>query len=287
MKNLPGAACLAAVLLFSGCAIVDRGPADMAQMDQSRPRGREASLQADITLDVGALEISGADASTLYSLGVEYDKAGYQPDIDYEEGSDQGRLIFSLEGMHKRASHSGIETNRVRLGLTDEIPVKLDIRSGVGEARLALTRIRLTGLDLDAGVGGARISAYEPNPSNCDTIRLRNGVGGLEAVGLGNLNFRRFDFEGGVGGATLDFSGEWKQNADIRIQVGVGGVNVHMPRDIGVRVSAEKHFLSGFHLDGFRKAGGDEYYSDNYDTAGVRVFVVVKMGIGGFNISWL
>ncbi len=287
MKDMLWTACVAAALLFAGCAIDDLTPAEMTQLDRSRPRGQESSLQAEVSVDIGALEISGVDSPTLYSLSAAYDQKRYQPEVEYADVGEQGRLSFKLESTHKARMGGGKETNRLHLGLTDEIPVKLEIRSGVGEARLALTHIRLTDLDLDSGVGGARISAYEPNPSICDTIRLRNGVGGLEAVGLGNLNFRRFDFEGGVGGATLDFSGEWRQNADIRIHVGVGGVTVRMPREIGVRVSAEKHFLSGFHLDGFRKAGGNEYFSENYDVAKVRVSVVVSTGIGGFNISWL
>jgi len=143
-------------------------------------------------------------------------------------------------------------------------------------------------LDVEGGVGGARISSYDPNPVVCDEVRLRSGVGSLEAVGLGNLNFRTLDFESGVGGANLDLSGAWKQNAEVRVQVGVGGVNLRIPRDIGVRVTAEKHFLSGLQLDNFHRDGsGDEYYSENYDKSKIRVTVVVKTGIGGFRITWI
>ena len=108
----------------------------------------------------------------------------------------------------------------------------------------------------------------------------------MEAVGLGNLNFRELEFEGGVGGADLDFTGQWKQDAQVRIQVGVGGVSVRMPRDLGVEVDAEKNFLSGIHLDGFVKRNY-HYYSENYDTAKVRVFMRVTTGVGGFRINWV
>jgi len=170
--------------------------------------------------------------------------------------------------------------------LSNAVPLKLDINTGVGDARLALTGLRLSRLELQAGVGGSKITDYEPNPSPCEYIRIKNGVGSMEAVGLGYLNFREFEFEGGVGGANLDFSGSWKQDAEIRIQVGVGGVNLRMPRDLGVKVEAEKHFLSGLHLDGFEKRDS-YYYSENYDKAKVRVSVRVATGVGGFRISWL
>jgi hypothetical protein len=141
-------------------------------------------------------------------------------------------------------------------------------------------------LDLECGVGGSKVTAYEPNPVVCEVVRIKNGVGGMDAIGLGNLNFRDLEFEGGVGGATLDFSGAWKQNAEIRIQVGVGGVNMKLPRDLGVKVEAEKHFLSGLHLDGFSKRDS-YYYSENYDKAKIRLSVRVATGVGGFRITWI
>ena len=39
------------------------------------------------------------------------------------------------------------------------------------------------------------------NEVACNRIHLENGVGSMEAVGLGHLNFESFHFEGGVGGA--------------------------------------------------------------------------------------
>jgi predicted membrane protein len=108
----------------------------------------------------------------------------------------------------------------------------------------------------------------------------------MDAVGLGNLNFRELDFEGGVGGASLDFTGDWKQDAQIKIQVGVGGVNLRVPRDLGVKVDAEKHFLSGLHLERFVKRDS-QYYSENYDKAKFRVSIRVATGIGGFKITWI
>ena len=277
---------IAAVLLLSACGLEERIPAEMVQMDQSRPLGNEASLDTDVTLDVGSIEISGESSSKLYTLDLEYDKSNYQPEINYDQaGSREGRLSFRLEGSNKLRSHQ--HTNRLRLNLSDALPVSLRINSGVGDSQLALSRLRLTRLDLEAGVGGAKLSSYEPNAAICDEIRLRNGVGSLDAVGLGNLNFRRLDFEGGVGGANLDFSGEWKRDADVRIQVGVGGVTARIPRGIGVKITAEKHFLSGLQLDGFRREGNDDYYSENYDRTTVHLTVVVQTGIGGFKVTWI
>ena len=191
-----------------------------------------------------------------------------------------------LESLHKLGLRSDRHPNRLRLGLTNTLPVRLAINNGVGDARLSLTGLLLTDLDLESGVGGARISSYEPNQVSCDRIRIKNGVGSLDAVGLGNLRFSDLEFEGGVGGANLDFSGEWQRDAEIKIQVGVGGVSVKMPRAIGVKVEGHKNFLSGFHLDGFTMRDSF-YYSEGYDEAKIRASVRVVTGVGGFKITWL
>jgi hypothetical protein len=261
----------------------------MASINQTRPLGNEKTLDTNIRFDIGSVEITGQErASSLYSLDLEYDKASYTPDIEYNSalGGAEGRFSFSLESMHKTGLRRERHNNRMRLALTDSIPLNLRIASGVGDARLSLSGMKLARIEFESGVGGAKMSAYEPNPIPCEYIRLKNGVGSIEAVGLGNLNFRELDFEGGVGGANLDFTGEWKQNADIRIQVGVGGVNVRMPREIGVRVEAEKHFLSGLQLEGFNQRDSF-YYSENYDRAAIRVSVRVATGIGGLKITWI
>lgn len=275
------------LLLLAGCGFENRVPIEMTSMSQSHPLGKEKSLDSTIRFDIGSLEItSGKNA--LYSFDLDYDKASYTPDVKYEAAAadGEGRFTFDLNSMHRAGLRRERQRNRLRLSLNDSIPINLRVNAGVGDARLSLTGMKIARIEFESGVGGAKISAYEPNSIPCEFVRLKNGVGGFDATGLGNLNFKEFEFEGGVGGANLDFSGEWKQNADIRIEVGVGGVTVRMPRDIGVRVEAEKHFLSGLHLDGFDQRDS-YYYSRNYDAAAIKVSVRVETGIGGIKITWL
>jgi hypothetical protein len=258
----------------------------MTSMRQSQPLGQERALESTIRFDIGSLEITSSRKSPdLYSFDLEYDRASYQPEIQYDSGSE-GRLSLDLHSTNRRGLRRQRQSNRLRLVLADSIPLSLKVNAGVGDARLSLSGMKISRMEFDSGVGGAKISSYEPNAVPCEYVRLKNGVGGFDATGLGYLNFREFEFEGGVGGANLDFSGEWKQNADIRIKVGVGGVNVRMPREIGVRVEAEKHFLSGIHLDGFTLKDS-YYYSQNYDTAAIKVSVRIDTGIGGLKITWL
>jgi hypothetical protein len=280
--------CTAAVLsgfLVAGCGLESRVPAEMTSMDQSRPLANEKSLNAEIRFDIGSVDISADHKPNAYSMDLEYDKTSFQPELRYDSGED-ARLFFRLTSSHQAGIHTERQPNRLRVNLGETIPVKLTLNTGVGDARLNLSGLRVASLQIEAGVGASKISAYEPNPIQCDNVRIKNGVGSMDAIGLGNLNFRDLEFVGGVGGANLDFTGEWKQGAEIRIQVGVGGVTMKLPRELGVRVEAEKHFLSGLQLDGFTKRDAS-YYSQNYDKAKLRVSVRVATGIGGFRIVWV
>ncbi len=277
---------LAWLLGFAPAGCAPRGnpaPSDIATLSRSRPFGGETRLEADIRFDLGTVEIT-RETDLLYSLDLEYDRGRHDPRVEYVPGA-QGRLFCRLQ--NREAGKIGREhKNFLRLGLGDSVPLDLRLVSGVGETRLSLSGLRLASLDVESGVGAAKISAYEPNPVGCGRIRFRSGVGSLEAVGLANLNFRELRFEGGVGGGTLDFSGEWRRDADIHIEVGVGGVDLRFSREAGVRVEAARNFLSGIRLEGFNLKDG-AWYSENYDRAAVKVNVKAVTGVGGLKITWL
>jgi hypothetical protein len=275
--------------MLAGCDHYEPRPVEMVSMNQSRPLEKEKSLESTIRMDVGSLEILGDQNRTpLYSFDLDYDKSIYTPDIQYDSPrvGTEGRFSFNLQSMHKMGMRNPEYNNRLRLAFTDAIPLNLRINTGVGQARLSLSGMRIARLELESGVGETKMSAYEPNPILCESVRLKSGVGNLETAGLGNLNFSNLDFEGGVGAASLDFSGEWKQNADIRIHVGVGEVNVRMPRELGVKVAAAKNFLSGLQLEGFAQRDS-LYFSENYDKARFKIYIQVRTGIGRLKISWI
>jgi len=280
---------LCGLVMCAGCGFDERIPIEMSSMDQVQPLGKEKSLDSTIRFDIGSLEITGADKTAdSYSLNLEYDKASYSPELRYDLNptGEEGKLSFNLQSTRRSGVRRQRYNNRIRLALTNSVPLNLTVNAGVWEARLSLSGMKLARINLEAGVGGAKISVYEPNSIPCEYVGIKNGVGGLDAVGLGNLDFRTLEFEGGVGGADLDLTGEWKNDAEIRIKIGVGGVNVRMPRELGVRVETEKHFLSGVQLEGFKQRDST-YYSNNYDDAKIRVSVRVETGVGGLKISWI
>ena len=133
MRHILLQASIAAALLLSACGLEERFPVEMVQMDQSRPLGDEASLEANVSLDIGSIEISGESSSKLYSLDLEYDKANYQPEINYDQAALARRApLFQARGLASKFRGQR-HTNRLRLNLSDAVPVSLRINNGVGE----------------------------------------------------------------------------------------------------------------------------------------------------------
>jgi len=60
-------------------------------------------------------------------------------------------------------------------------------------------------------------------------------------------------------------------------------VNVHVPRDVGVRLEVEK-FLSSIDYEGLTKRDG-AYVSDNWDRAQHRLVIRSKTSMGHFELD--
>jgi len=84
----------------------------------------------------------------------------------------------------------------------------------------------------------------------------------------------------------LIFSGEWETPGQVEIKVGIGGVEIKLPRDLGVELKVRKSFLSGIDMKGFRKTGGS-YVSENFDQATKKMQLDISAGIGGIEIDWI
>ncbi|MEJ2245069.1 MAG: LiaF-related protein [Acidobacteriota bacterium] len=281
-------ALLCSLPVFAGCDFEPYIPAEMETIQQSQVYSEEKILNADVRFDVGELEITGGKGmESLYIFNLEYDKSEFEPDVQYNSDSTgEGRLSFSLPRIHKPGLRKEGFSNSLRLQFNDSIPLDLEVDTEMANTRLSLSGLRVSGVVFESGVGGAKLFVYEPNPIVCEFVRLKNGVGSIDAIGLGNLNFRELEFEGGVGGADLDFTGNWRQDADVRIQVGIGGVHLRIPRSLGVRLETEKYFFREDQLEGFIQRGID-YYSENYESAPVKVFMRVATHIGGLKITWV
>lgn len=244
----------------------------------------ETSIDANIELNIGSLEIQAGPDNAAYGLEVYYNEAAFSPKVDFQRDGNAARLRFELSGEGKFARRVG--KTRVNLKLNPDTPLRLDAKTGVGQSDIDLSGMKVEEVRLETGVGETNLAMLTANRADCRRLDVRSGVGELEVKGLGNFGFNAMVFEGGVGSATLDFSGEWERTGDVEIRVGVGGVEILLPRSMGAELRSTKSFLSGIDLTEFTK-DGDVYRSNNLNRVKKVLRIKINAGIGGVNVRWI
>lgn len=260
------------------------GTANFVDFNQSEPAGEEQLLKASVELGVGQMEIGPGSAEFAYEVELHFNESAFRPQVEFERENGRARLKVGLEGEGPAFRKMG--ENRLNLRLNPQTPLELEASTGVGESTIDLSGMQVRSLSLECGVGQTNLSITQPNQTECGRVEVTSGVGEMELIGLGNLSFREFEFQGGVGGSTLDFSGNWDTLGEVEIEVGVGGIEILIPRDIGIEIRVSKSFFSEISMPGFDKQG-DTYYSDNIDQVEKIVKFNVSAGIGEVEIKWI
>ena len=272
-----------AINIGCGLSMEHFGRIEYRDFDSREPYQGEKAIEADIDLNVGSMTVRSGQADHAYSLDLSYDGNAFQPSLQYDRKDAVGYLNFELKGQG-RALRAGSTTLDLRLN--PESILRFRANTGVGENTLDLTGLKVESVQLSAGVGHTSLSMLSPNQVTCSRLLLQNGVGALEVTGLGNFGFQEMEFSGGVGAAVIDFSGAWNQEGRVTIKVGLGGIELKIPRQLGVELRLKKSFLTGVDLDGFRKSG-NRYLSDNLDRVERKLELEIITGIGGIEIDWI
>jgi len=278
-----------AALFFTGLgcnlAINDwAGEASYTDLYQSEDFAGDSSIDARIDLKVGELQVQAGDPSKVYELDVHYNELAFKPEVDFQRFDESAKLEISLEGEGKSFRNPG--KNRLDLRINPETALNLESHTGVGESNLDLTGLKVDRLVLQSGVGETRLSMLESNRTTCELIEVTSGVGQLDVIGLGNFHFKKLNFRGGVGESNLEFSGDWTEVGSVTIEVGVGAVEVRLPRDIGAELTISKGFFSNYEVEGFTKRG-DTFFSDNMERVEKIVKINIRSGLGGVEVRWI
>ncbi len=278
------ATCLAFLSLFVSSCNIGEFEGQTTSLHKSVPAAGEELLEVNIDVPIGKLEIEAGTSTELYEFDLDYNERAFTPEVNFQKRGTTGVFTFRMSGEGKHVRRMG--KNRLNLRLNPDVPIVLRTKNGVGESEIDLGGLQIRELSVENGVGETNISMLTPNKISCDRVDIQNGVGALKIVGLGNLACKQLRFQGGVGGSELDFSGDWHEEGDISIDVGVGGVELRVPRSIGAEVTANKSFMSGVDLPEFEKRG-DTYVSYNVDRASKVLRLRINAGIGGVELKWL
>lgn len=265
------------------------------KVNQSADRTSEESINVDINLGNGRLYLEKGNNDKIFEGEFYY--RDNLPDIKYEIVGQTGQLTiqfdeerFRRKGQENKftrlSSLDNLYQDECRLKLSPNLPIVLNLDLGISKGELKLGGLQLKEVNLTSGVSKTKIDFSEPNPISLEYFNVEAGVGSLEIINLGNANFKRFKFEGGIGDYVIDFAGDNYRDTKVDIGVGVGKVKIYLPRSAGVRMKVDKSFFCAFNIDDIYKKDG-LYYSENWGKTNHSLDMNLETGVGNVSVVWI
>ena len=91
--------------------------------------------------------------------------------------------------------------------------------------------------------------------------------------------------DAGVGQVILALGGEWQRDLDVEVEMGVGAIEIRVPRGIGLKLVKES-FLTALDAPEMDR-DGDAWYSSDWTSADRRITIDVEAAFGAIEVVWL
>jgi hypothetical protein len=255
--------------------------AQMRTVTMSRMLEDEDEVRVSVEYGAGRFSVRAMDTGLLYRMSLDYDEDRYEPVADYSDH----RLNVGIESIRGGIRGRDSEGGRLDLELARGVPMNLDLEFGAVRADVDLGGLALTGLDLSTGASESVIDVSEPSTSSMELARFEVGAAEFTARHLGNLNAERIEVDAGVGSLTLWLDGEWRRDARVGIDLGLGALELRVPEGLGLQLRKDS-FLTSLDSEGLVKRG-DTYQSLDWDRATRRVTVDLDAAFGSVKVVWV
>jgi hypothetical protein len=281
-STLRRAALPAAVLIALGASAPPAAAQDWRTETMSRQLAGQERLEIDLRNAVGTLRVRPANARTLFSMNLSYDAEVFRAVTEF----DGERATLGLEGRDRDLRiKKGNRTPEMDVRLSPAVPLDLSLDFGAGRAEVDLGGLRLSDLDIETGASETRLDVSEPNREVLRSARIAVGAAQFTAERIGNLNAEQLSVDAGVGHVVLSLDGSWQRDLDIDVEMGVGAIEIRIPRGIGLKLVKES-FLTALDAPGMDR-DGDAWYSSDWTSAERRITIDVEAAFGAIDVVWL
>lgn len=252
-------------------------------LDVARQLRDSAEHRIRVQYAAGKFSLRPTNDPVLFSMQLRFDEERTRPVHRYDPESRSATL--GIEGQPIRWARHIDEKNvgEMRLGLNAAVPLDLQLELGATQARVDVGGLSVNNLRIETGAADAVLDFSAPNRSRMRRLDIQLGAAGFVITNLGNANVASIRVDGGVGSVDLDFGGAITEDVTVDANVALGKLALHLPRDVGVRVEVQK-LLASFDHPGLHKRG-NAYYSDNWDSAKVRMRIRAETVFGVIEID--
>lgn len=251
-------------------------------LDVARQLADSLPASVAVVYGTGTFGLRGTSSPLLYRMQLRYDATRTQPRHLFDPTTR--KLQIGVQKSDVRfTGHGDKATGHLQLELARSVPTDLSVDMGAVQADMDLTGLRLSHLRVETGASDAKIRFDSLNAVKMRALEISLGAANFSAQRLANANAADIRVDAGVGNVELDFGGQWTQNIDLRVDVALGIVTIHVPADVGVRVSVEKVFASFDHEGLIERDGA--WVSPNWDSAGHKLRVSAETNFGKLTID--
>jgi len=277
------------ILLFGAiCTIVLWTYAsDSKHREFSRTNEKEVRVILDISFGSITIERGKGDKIAV----VDYDggeSSSQKLYISYDISNGMGVLHIKLKkptSFWDDDEDSDGHHNHLDIKFGDAVPISFEIELGAGKGEIDLTDLQVKDFRISTGASSVKMKCEKPNPISSDDITIESGVSKFTGTDLGNLNFHYFKFSGGVGSYKLDFDGKFRRSAEVELEIGLGSINIYIPKSIPAKLTYDDHWLSSFSLDNdFEKTHKGVYETDDFQNSSKHLTIRMEAGLGSVKV---
>ncbi|HUQ83352.1 MAG TPA: LiaF domain-containing protein [Gemmatimonadaceae bacterium] len=251
-------------------------------LDVARQLSDSNAAAVQVVYGTGKFGLQGTSNPLLYHMQLTYDAARSQPRHTFDASTR--KLQLGVEKSDVRfTGRNDSESGKLQLELSRATPIDLTLDLGAVEADLDLTGLKLSRLNLESGASDGRLRFDSLNATPMSVLQVSLGAASFRGERLANANARDIRVDAGVGNVELDLSGQWTQDIDLRVEVTLGVVTVHVPSDVGVRVNVKKTIASFDHEGLIERDGA--WVSPNWDSATHKLRISAETVFGKLTID--
>ena len=234
----------------------DRPAKESTTQEKVVELGSATSAQVELKMGSGDVTVKGG-AYALMDATFIYNVAAWKPIVDYVVKGNEGRLTVREPSGTTTITGTGWR-NEWDIRLSATTPIDLVCKTGAGDADLDLRNTLVRSVTVDGGASKTTIKAASSVMTNVEV-------------------------KAGVGDVNLDLTGEWKNNATVGVNGGVGSVRLTVPEDVGVTINVRKG-VGAVMAHGLVQ-DGTTYHNAAYGQSPVTITVDLSVGVGSITIT--
>ena len=251
-------------------------------LDVARQLTDSAPTSVQVVYGTGRIGVRATSNPLLYHMQLRYDATRAQPRHTFDVASRKLQLGMQKSEM-RFSGRNDADAGHLQLELSRSAPLDLSLDLGAVESDLDLTGLRISRLHVESGASDAKLRFDSLNATRMSVLEVSLGAASFRGDRLANANARDIRVDAGIGNVELDLGGQWTQDIDLRVDVTLGIVTIHVPSDVGVHVTLDKT-LASFDHEGLTERDGG-WVSKNWDSAPHKLRVTAETVFGKLSID--